>query len=57
MPTEKELLSATVKATSKLFKRSEAVKRIQTQMEADTRREETQEAASTSGETTPEAET
>lgn len=57
MPTEKEMLSATVKATSKLFTRSKAVERIQQQMEADARREEAQEAASTIGETTPEAET
>lgn len=57
MPSDKELLNATVKAAGKLFQRADVVGKIAAQLDAETRREETQEAARTSGETEPESET
>lgn len=55
--TEKDMLAATVKATAGLVKRTAEVERIQAAISTEIRKTEAQEAASTIGETTPEAET
>ncbi len=57
MPTEKELLGATVNAAGNLFKKSKDIEKIGEQLAAAERREEAQAVGSAIGATTPEEET
>lgn len=57
MPTEKELLKATVAAAGKQFKKAKEIEQIGEKLAATERREEAQAVGSAIGATEPEEET